>query len=166
MRIKIRVLTPKNKAEKSVETLKGSLLGLAFKAKIEKQEVTAHNEFYWILNIDPNDLPRIHKKAVMGEVLIRTFYSTLFRVIHRANKLASKFKKGISWIRRFIHARLAKVYKNNDSGMMESFDKMTDEELKDYLNITDKEEIQSLISNQMIFVEELDAPPNFEPDLN
>ena len=152
MRIRIRVKTPKNRAPKAIEYLKDSLLGLVFRPKLIEQKVISHNEFYWILDINPDDLERINKKIALGEILIRRFYSVLFSVIGRANKLASKFGKGLSWIRRFLVNRLRKVYKKN-SDMIEKIEMMTDEELKDYINITDKEDMRQLLDNQMILIE-------------
>jgi hypothetical protein len=150
MLVKINVKTPKNQAKACVESQKDALVGVIKRRDIKEQKVISHDEFYWILECkDRDDLEKVIKKCAKGETMIKKFYSVLFKIIHRANVLASKFKKGISWAKKWIMKKLDKVSKNNQT-MKAHIDSMTDEQFRDWLTITDREAMDKLLAGNLI----------------
>lgn len=157
MDVKITVMTPRNQAAKSIKTMKDSLLGFSKAGKVKKEKLLADNKFYWIIECaDEKELDKIRTKAVRGEVLIKKFYSVLFKVLGRANKLAEKTGKGIQWLKRWLIKRLKKTYQDNsDNGMTAQIENMKDEELKEFIRVNDKEEMQKLLNGTLIEVDVL-----------
>jgi len=155
MLIKISVKTPKDQATKCIKTQKKALLSYEQRNKVIEEKVVSHKLFYWIIEVkDQKELTQVIKKAAAGEVLIKQFYSGLFKLISRANKLAGKFSKGYKWIKKYLLRTINKKYKGN-SGMIEHITNMSDEELKDFLVINDKEEMAKLLSGELIKIEEI-----------
>ncbi len=150
MIVQVTVKTPKNQAERSMQTQKSAILGYKEKKKLIDEKLVSHNEFWWKLEIEDDELPKLIKNTARGEVLIRKFYQTLFKLLGRAQKLQLKFKKGGQWIKNYLKKKLSKTKGNED--MIAHIDSMKDEELT---SITDKEEIQALINGQMITVEKI-----------
>lgn len=155
MQVKVTVRTPKNQAAKCIETQKQALLGYRASSKVKKQKLVKHNKFYWILEIEQKELPEIIKKCARGEIIIREFYKYLFKLLSRANKLATKFKKGIHWIRRWIKKRLKKTGQENQ-GMANYIDSMTDDQLIDFIKVSDREEMDKLLAGELITVKTID----------
>lgn len=161
MKLKINVKTPNNQAKKCIETQKKSLLGLTQSKKVLEQKVIKHNEFFWIIECDSEkEREKIIKKCANGEVLIKKFYSVLFHIIGKANKLADKFKKGIGWIRRFLIKRLKKTSQQSatdkENGMIKQIESMSDDELKNFIKIHDRESMQKLLSGAIIKIKEIE----------
>jgi hypothetical protein len=69
-------------------------------------------------------------------------------------KLGGKFRKGITWVRAWIIRQMIK--RNEDTKQVEQ---MSDEELKEFISITDRGEIEELLSQDLIIIELGDAPP-------
>lgn len=155
-RIKITVKTPKNQAVKCIETQKKAILGFKHKHKVIEQKVVSDRKFFWIVQVESyKDIMEIGKKAAKGEILIKKFYSTLFHLVDRANKLDKKFRKGTIWVKGFIMKRLRKIYKDEQGGMADAIENMNSKELEDFLNIEDKEEMQKLLSGNLISIDEI-----------
>lgn len=153
MLLKILVKTPKNQAPVCIKTQKAALVG--HKTKVKEQKVVKHNLFYWILEVaDDKEMSVVTYKCARGEVVIKKFYGMLFKILRRANKLAGKFKKGVYWIRRYMKKQINKHGKS-DPGMMNYIDSMSDEQILDFIKITDKEEMEKLLSGPLIKVEQL-----------
>lgn len=157
MEVKITVMTPRNQAAKSIKTMKDSLLGFNKAGKVKREKLLADNKFYWIIDCeDQKELDGIIKKAARGEILIKKFYSVLFKLLGRANKLAEKTNKGMQWLKRWLIKRLKKTYQDqSDNGMTTQIENMKDEELKEFIKINDKESMQKLLSGTLIDVEVL-----------
>lgn len=148
--IRITVLTPKNQAAKCIESQKKAMLGHAQSKKVIDQKLIAHNKFYWDVSYETDkEYFDIVAKCSRGEVMIKRFYKTLFKVINRANNLANKFDKGIKWIKSWIIKRIKKIYVNNPD-MEEYINNMTDDEMKDYLKIDDRAEMEKLLEKDLI----------------
>ena len=159
MKIMINVITPKNQARKCIESQKDALVGITKRKKIIEQKVTAHNKFYWIMQVqDQKEYEGIMRKCSLGETLIKKFYSALFKLIRRANSLAAKSSKGISYMKRWIKKRLDKVSQNNEA-MKQQIDNMTDEDFIDWLKITDEEPMKKMLKGELITIKVLTEPP-------
>lgn len=160
MKLKITVRTPKNQAAKCIESQKRALLGFAQAKLVKEQKLVNDHKFYWILEVDgEKDRQKIIKKCAAGEVLIKRFYSALFHIIGKANKLSEKFDKGLAWIRRFLIKRLSKRSQQSTTGkeneMIESVRNMSDHELREFIKIHDKEAMQKLLAGELITIEEM-----------
>ena len=152
-KIKLIVNTPKNQAERSIKTQRIGLLGHKQSEKIIEEKIVNDHQFYWIIKInDQKDQEDLIKKTARGETMIRAFYSTLFKLISRANKVVNKFQKGTQWIKRWM---INKLRRNNQLDFIEKVESMTDEEIKDFLNITDKEEMKKFLEGSLIEIEHI-----------
>jgi len=100
---------------------------------------------------DDKELNKITYKCARGEVMIKQFYKTLFKLLNRANHLASKFKKGVDWVRRWMKKQLKKQGQT-DEGMMNHIDSMSDEQLLDFIKVSDREDMDQLLSGKLISV--------------
>lgn len=154
---KITVLTPKNKAASNINMLKKTLIGVTRIQNIISEKIVSHNKFYWILAYkDQNDYDKIMKKVFRGEIMIKKFYRTLFKIVDRANKLASKFKKGIEWIRRWMLKTLKKKYQYDESNdLYKQIKNMPQEELKEFIKIEDRKEMDKLLKKDLIKIEKV-----------
>lgn len=162
VKIRITVNTPKNQAHKCIKTQRRSIIGLGHQEKVIEEKVVKHNQFYWIVKPkDDKDLQRMIKKAAAGEVTIRKFYSGLFHIISKANKLCAKFDKGVEWVRRFIIKRLKKVtqFKGDDDkdNLINKVKTMSQKDLKEFIVIHDKEEMQKMLKGDLIIIEEIES---------
>lgn len=158
MKIRIDVKTPKNQAPACIESQKDALVGVTKRHKIIKQKVISHNRFYWIMRVkDQKEAEGIMRKCSLGEVLIKKFYSALFKLIKRANKLAARSSKGIAWMKRWLKKKLDKVSTGNES-MKNQIDAMTDEQFIEWLKITDEEPMRKLLKGDLITIEVLNDP--------
>ena len=154
MQVKVPVNTPARQAKSCMATQKSAMLGFAGAKKVIKEELVSDCQFYWVLDIEEGELPVIIKNAARGEVIIRKFYSTLFKIINRCNALGSKFGKGGQWIKRQLLKRLGKI-SGEDKGMMAQIEGLSDEELSQFIEVNDKEAIQKLMAGKLIEVEVL-----------
>jgi len=157
--LKVTVRTPKRQAESCMRTQLNAMLGLSTKRKLLKQELVSEQEFYWIIDIPDKDYPQVIKNANKGELIIKKFYSMLFKAIHRLNQLQGKFNKGAVWLKRMLLKRLTKDVKNdkNSEGMAAEINKMTDEELGTFIEINDRESMQQLLAGRLIEVTAYDG---------
>lgn len=157
MKVKITVNTPPNQAEKSMETQKNALLGIKTKTKVIEQKATRHNQFYWIMEIGPDEMQGITKKCARGEAIIRKFYKVLFKLIKRANRIAEKSGRAAKWIKRWIVKRIKKISAPGEKqdGLANQIEGMTDDEMASYIKISDKPEMDELLNGELIIVEEL-----------
>ena len=157
MKVKVSVKTPKNQAEKCIKTQRAAILGYSQSKKVLEEKVVSDHEFYWIVQVDdPKEYAKILEKAARGEMTIRKFYRTLFKLIDRANKLADKFGKGVSWIRRWIIRKVKKQQeKGGDDSIIQQIESMSDDELRDFIKVTDRAELEKLLSGELINVEEV-----------
>jgi len=149
MKVKILCKTPKNQAKKCIESHKKAIVGLMKAKDIVEQKITKHNEFYWILKVeDDAEYHKVMKSCAKGEILIKRFYGTLMKLIARANFLCNKLDKKLLWARRWIIKRLKKIGENTE--MIQKIETMSDEELKDFMDVTDKEEMEKLLAGDLI----------------
>lgn len=158
MEIRIDVKTPAGQAEKSVKSQKLALLGLGMSKKVKHQQVVANNHFYWILDIDENDYPKLVKKCAAGEVMIKTFYRKLFKTINRVNKISAKIGKGGKWLKKQLIKRLTKLTEHspdNNSDFIGQFENMDDEEFEHFIEINDKAMMDELLAGELITMEKL-----------
>lgn len=156
--LKILVKTPRNQAARCVRTQKDQLLGLKKSGQIKESKVTAHNEFYWIVPIkDLGEYDKLTKRLALGENMIKKFYSTLFKLINRVNRLAKKFKKTGTWIKKYLQKRIRKMTAKGDDqqGMLDYLDDMDDTEFKDFLVISDKEEMDKFLKGDLITIKKI-----------
>lgn len=155
-RMKIVVLTPQGQAESCMRTQKRSLLGFGKAGKVLEEGVIDPGSFYWIIPYEADELPKITHKLAKGEVFIKRFYRVLIRTLDRANKLADKFQKGIKWVRRWIVKKLKKQYGDNDEeGFIAQVNQMSDDELREFIQITDREAMLALLEKDLITTETL-----------
>ena len=153
MKVKITVKTPPNQAARCINSQKDALIGFKKQKDVKEQKIVNDHEFYWILEVkDEKELGKVTHRLAMGEVLIKKFYRTLFKVIRRANTLSKKFKKGSQWLKKQIIKRLDKVSMDNQD-IKAQIDSMNDEEFQGWLEITDKEVMQELLSGPLFEVE-------------
>lgn len=158
--LKITVLTPKNQAPSCVNTMKDHILG--FTKKVISQNVESHNRFSWIINTTTEkEYLKILKRAAKAEVLIKKFYSILFKVLDKANKLAKKGDRGILWIRNKIMKLLRK--KGQDTKFIDS---MSDKDLKEFIKVSDREEMKKLLNNDIVIIHEISEPDALNIDSN
>jgi len=157
MKVKVNVKTPKNQADKCIKTQKAAILGHSQSQKILEEEVVSDHEFYWVLQLDnPKEYTKILEKAARGEMIIKKFYRTLFKLIDRANKLSDKFGKGVGWIRRWIIRKVKKQQeKGGDDSIIQQIQEMSDGELRDFIKVTDRAELEKLLGGELINVEEI-----------
>jgi len=152
MNIRLNIKTPANQAHRCINTLKIQLVGLKGSKKIIKEAITSHKSFYWILKIDDEkELKQITYKAAMGEVTIKKFYRSLFKLLNKANKLAKKFQKGAEWIKRWIRKTARKRF-GEGSEALTKIEEMSDEEITDYIKIDDEEEMREFLDNEIISI--------------
>lgn len=152
--LKITVKTPPNQAKPCMIKQRDTLLGFKKQKQIKEEKLIDHQTFYWVIPAeDQDDIYGITRRLAKGEINIKKFYKTLMKMIDRANKLANKFKKGLSWIRRWIIKRLKKQQQND---FVKQVEEMPDEELKDFLQINDREAMNKLLSGTLIDVEEIE----------
>lgn len=158
MQIKILVNTPKNQAAKAIETQKKMMLGITKAHLVVKQKLINDTQFYWILEIANSDeYIKIAKKCANAEVFIKKFYYNLIRMIDRMNKLASKFKKGADWMRRWLIWNLKKKYKEqhtDENGFISQFESMSDSEFKEFIEISDRKAMEKLLAGPLIVIED------------
>ena len=161
MKVKINVKTPKNQASRCIETQKFQLLG-SMQKNILETVLVAHNEYYWIIKYDDDkELLKVSKRCAQGEVLIKKFYRTLIKWIDRGNWLATKFKKGSAWVKRWIIRQAKKAYKN-DPTFIKQIEDMKEDEISGFLVIEDREEMMALLDSELIsfdFMEEENPSP-------
>lgn len=154
MRVRVTVLTPKNQAERCVKTQRRALLGYSKDYVVLEEKVVSDHEFFWVVEVDsPSGYAKILEKATRGEVLIRKFYRSLFKLIDRGNKLANKFGKGLGWVRKWI---VRKIRKSAEGDLVEQIEGMSDDEFKDFLKVTDRADLELLFEKKLISVERLE----------
>jgi hypothetical protein len=159
MMIRVDVKTPRNQAKKCMKTQKMALLGYKEIKKIKEENLISHNRFEWVLEIkDQEEMNNIIMKCARGEVLIKKFYSTLFKLVKRANKVAAKFKKGAAWLKRWMIKTIKKKYEGDSGKLAEYINSMDDKEFQDFLVINDEEEMRALLAGNLIKVEKIEKP--------
>jgi len=153
IRIKINVKCPNN-AHKNVERLADAIL---LAKKPVKQKIVNDKLFYWIIDCkDFEELSKYTARCLKAENKIKEFYKVLFKLIKRANKLANKWKKGISWIRYWMIKRIRKIQGGNQASDMENkLNQMDDKELKDFINPKDKDMMTEFLKQDLITIDEI-----------
>jgi len=156
MKLQINVKTPKGQAESCIKTQRNALLGFKKSKQILEEKMLSDHEFYWVIPCeDTKEMMKIHKKLSRGEVFIKQFYKSLFKLINKANKLATKFDKGTSWIRKWMIKKLRGTYEEKEEGgLIQQIQNMTDEEIKDFIKINDEREMKLLLAGELITVKE------------
>lgn len=159
MKLKITVWTPKNQAEKSMATNRMALLGIKHTRKVVEEKLVAHNQFYWVLEVKPDDVLDITRKCAKGEITIRKFYSVIFKLIKRANRIAEKSSKAGAWLKRWVIKRLKKMSQGQqeNDGLVQQFENMNDDEFNDFIKINDEAEMRAFLEGELIKVEEVEA---------
>ena len=138
-----------------MKSLKHTILGVSTTKKVKREELLSHNSFYWIVEVkDYEESADVTRKCARGELLIRQFYKVLFKLIDRGNKLAKKWSKGTAWIKRWIKKRLAKMGET-DPDIINYIDNTPEDDVKNLLEITDREEMDELLNGDLITVEVL-----------
>lgn len=155
MKLKLIVLTPKNQAEKSVETMKGSLLGFNLSKRVKEQKVVSNDKFYWIMEIEKEkELNKLSKKVAAGEIMIRKFYRTLMKNIDRCNKLGVKFGKGLSWIKKQLIKRLRKAtQQQQNDDFINNLESMDEPATAEFIKINDREAMEKLLAKDLLVLE-------------
>ena len=156
MKLKILVRTPKGQAKRSLNKLSATLLGYKLEKKIIEKKLINNKSFYWILEADTPKVEReITTKCARGDVITREFFKAVFKIIRRANKVASKFKKGGAWAKRWVLKKLRKQnpveYREND---MYKYIEDTPED--DFLVVKDQEAMDRFLAQkELISVKEV-----------
>lgn len=156
MEVKLNVKTPKGQAAKCIESQKNILVGITRKDRIIKQEIINDGEFYWVLNLkDKPELEEIMMRIAKGEVMIKQFYNTLFKWIHRANKLCAKFGKATSWIKKWILKQLNKQSQagSKNDGLIKQIEEMKDEEFTEFIKFNDIETMKEFLNQELMNIE-------------
>lgn len=154
MKYKITVKTPRNQAERSMAFSRSALLGLKHSRNVIEEKLLGHNEFYWVIETSEDELQEIMHKCARGEMIIRKFYSIVFKLLHRANRIAEKCGKAGMWFKRWIIGRLKKLTAGQEeNGLVEQFENMNEEEFQDFIQISDEEEIHAFLEGELIKVE-------------
>lgn len=157
MLVKIDVKTPKNQAAQCMKTQKSALLGYKQLKKVKEEKVVSHDNFYWVLQLEnQKELDKVIKRCSLGEVMIKRFYSSLFKLVHRANRLCAKFGKAKTWIKKWMLKRIKKKYQGDTTGMENYIQNMSDEEFEDFLQIDDEAEMRKLLEGDLITPEILE----------
>lgn len=152
IRVKVTVNTPRNQAQRCIETQKRALLGNKATRQIVSQKVEAHNRFHWILSTTTDDVPNITHNAARGEAIIKKFYAQLIKWIGRANKLAQRSSKALNWTRRWLTKRITAAGQTDFADQIRN---MSDDDLKELIRIDDLKEMQQLLSGDLITIEEV-----------
>ena len=87
----------------------------------------------------------ISKRIFRGEIEIKSFYKTTFKIIRKVNKLASIGGRGIKLAKTLI--KKSGISKDKD------VKKMSDNEFKEWLIITDEKQMKKLLSRELITIE-------------
>ena len=151
--LKITVKTPKGQAQSCMKTQKAALLGFKKVKTVKEEKMLNDHTFYWIVPAKNNDeMMLMNKRLVRGEMFIKRFYRSLFKIISRANRLATKFKKGAGWIRKWMLKRLRKQVQDGDDsdGLIQQISNMSDKEIIEFIKINDKKEMEKLLSGDLI----------------
>jgi len=156
--IRIDVKTPKNKAVKSIESLRTSIL-MFRKNKILKQEIVSHNHFYWLLNTKDNiDYVEVVQNCAKAEYKIKKFYKILIKAIKIANRGISRFKFVSKAVLTIIKLKVYRFLKGkgmkDDQDLMKDIKKMPEEEFKEFIAPDGIEDIEKLISEDIITIKE------------
>jgi len=164
-RIKIDVKTPKNKADKSIKSLKRSIL-MFKKDDIVEQEKVAHNRFYWIVDtFSEKEYKEIIKKCAKAEYKIQKFYTLLIKGINMVNKTCSRFKIMSKAAYAIAKKRLLNFLKGKgvpkDSDNYKKISEMPPEEMKEFLSPEGVEDVQNLIDNDIIEVTNVEPKQNY-----
>lgn len=156
--LQITVLTPHGQASIGMKLNREAILGYKKSRQIIKEKLLADNKYYYIVPVyNDEEYNDIIIKCARAEVIIKKFYSILIKTIDRANKLATKFKKGASWVKKWIIKRLTKQYGEQDNnGFIEQIKMMSDEEILDFIKINDRKEMMELLAGELILPIEID----------
>lgn len=155
MFLKVTVRTPKGRAEKASKYQADQILGMKNADKIIETKLVNDSKFYWIVQADNDkEIQRITYGAARSEVTIRKFYQTLFKHLARANRLASKFKKGASWARKWLMKQFKKQVQGDESKLQSFKDYLDNTPDSELLKVTDKKDMTRLLAKALIKVEE------------
>jgi len=141
-----------------MKTQRSALLGYKKEKKIKEEKLINDHKFYWVVPYkDDKEYMAMSKRLFRGEIFIKQFYKTLIKTLDRANKLGARFKKGSKWIKRWVVKKFKKQYADNDEhGFVSQVNNMSDEEFQDFIKINDREDMQKLLSGELITTERLD----------
>lgn len=146
MDITLEVITPKGKAEKSSKTFAKRFPAILDKKPTTKiiDDSTFRLTFH---NLNEKQRGKLMNKAAVVGVGIKTFYRKIIKIGNRVNRLGTKFKWGVSKIKK----RFAKEYQK--AGAEDNkFNDMSEEEFKDFLNFEDIEEIKELLNKELVTI--------------
>jgi len=153
MDLEITVKTPKGQAKKVMNTQKDALLGFKKGKQLKREELINDSTFVWVAPCDDvKDMNYMIKRLMKGERMIKNFYKTLIKTIDRANRLAAKFKKGTKWVRNWM---IRKLKKEQQHDIVKQVEAMSDEEIRDFLLIQDRDDMMKLLAGELITVKEL-----------
>ena len=146
-KIKVTCLTPKGKAVQCEKEWRKQFP--TFQKPIDKG-ITSDSEFYWVYEFDKLTDMYIHnKKYLMAAWTIRKFYGFMIRSFTRAVKLANRSEWGTRKVRNWLLKKYNKS-KVKDEKTIEKIKTMKDDELKEWIKLEDKEEIEAFLKTDII----------------
>lgn len=138
IRAKLTCYTPKGKAEASSKGFGMKLFSGLNRPK--ETVIVSDREFYYIYDFeDEKKFKKFCNKIPKAEQKIRMFYTVLFHVIGRANKMGKKGAWKLEKIRRWILKRLVK----------KGYDKKTMDDFIDGINIEDEKEMREFLGGEL-----------------
>ena len=152
-KLKITCMTPNNRAYQGEKMLREGALKAV--GDIVSTVVTAHNKFYWIVEVDDKRFNEIPLKLAKAEVQIKKFYRTFITVIGRANHLIGKADWTSKMVTNWIIKKWVKIYGTKEKYPDNLKDK-DDTQLKEYLKINDKKEFEEFLEENMFVIEVLE----------
>lgn len=152
MKVKITVLTPKNKAKGTEKSLKTGIVGLS---KPLETKLVAHNKFYWIVEIEEDKkkekkLNNLVSRCAKAEVLTKKGLQWTLKTFGWANKQIAKGNRGVSKVKKMLSKRMRKAEMPEED--IEKINNMSDDEFIKHVKIEDREEIEALLLKQLITV--------------
>jgi hypothetical protein len=149
---KIYVKTPNNQATNAMLSLRKKLLTMELEKNIVEENLINHHFFSWTLRIDePKQEQKLIENITKTELIIKIFYKELIKRIDRSTVLKAKFKKDISWCKRWIVTQTRKKTKGKEADS--TIEYINNMDILTY----DKKEWDKLLNEKMIWLEKIEG---------
>lgn len=147
--IKFTVKTPKGKAKASMRQFDFAIHGYSLKKNLDKG-IIDDQTFYMIVGYKTEEEKvQYELKGWKAEASIKAFYGSIFRLLHRCDKIANKCNWGLKKIKNWF----IKQYKKKINQNAKQFEEMPDEEFKKFLKPTDEKEMTDYLASDIVKTE-------------
>lgn len=149
--VEVVALTPKGKEKSSKLMLESSLLGAIKQPKSRK---IGRGKITWVITCkNHKELTKLTYRAAKSDISIKKFYSFLFKIIRRGNKMCNKGEKGIKKARNWFKKQLLKQKNEELAAKVEG---MSDQEFKEYLKVEDRAYMEKFLKKDLVTARRLE----------